>query len=563
MTNTTKYLATLTAMALLATPVAAATGVTTLQTTIAAQEDGTLIAGPGEERTTRTLGWNDPGGSGRKVFGFKQLSDVHVVDEESPGRLEYFDQCEQLNGHSSAYRPQEAFATQVGNSMLKQLAPITKGPATGVPLSFVVSTGDNVDNNQLNETRWFIELMNGQRVEPNSGAATYDGYTKEHFSGAVDTELLELAQQPFRSVGAKGPWYAVLGNHDGLVQGTSPASLGYKNLVIGNKKVFFNIDTYDNCPTNATEASQIAVAAILGSGTTVPADPDRIFLSHEELVDEYLASSGKPTGHGLARAPQDPLHGSRAGYYSFPMGPKVKGISLDTISPDGGATGTLPHPQFKWLRRQLTKSSKRYYNPAGELRRNRNARNKLVVVFSHHTSESLNNPGTNEAGAPYHCFRSTDTAQSEAATCAGGEGLGDLLARYPNAVAWVNGHEHNNAIRDFPAPAGTNPARGFWEINTASHIDWPQQSRLIELAWKPARRGPGTVIIYTTAVDHSADLAPDRANQSTPDFLASVSRLEAYRDACIRVGQATCAANGEPGDRNTRLISKAPFKVAP
>src|SRR3712207_8717536 len=39
------------------------------------------------------------------------------------------------------------------------------------------------------------------------------------------------------------------------------------------------------------------------------------------------------------------------------------------------------------------------------------------------------------------------------------------------SILWVNGHEHNNAVRFYPWRSEKHPERGFVEINTASHID--------------------------------------------------------------------------------------------
>ena len=175
---------------------------TTLQRSIrAAGDDVDLEYGPGITHVTRTLEWKDPGGPGRALIGFKQLSDVHVVDEESPARVEWLDGCE--TPFSAAYRVHEALSLQIGESMLRQLAPIKNGPATGVPLDFTVSTGDNVDNNQENETEWFIKLLNGGRVNPNSGGDGYHGYDRDQFSGALARRVLRMAQIPFDSTGVK------------------------------------------------------------------------------------------------------------------------------------------------------------------------------------------------------------------------------------------------------------------------------------------------------------------------------------------------------------------------
>jgi hypothetical protein len=52
--------------------------------------------------------------------------------------------------------------------------------------------------------------------------------------------------------------------------------------------------------------------------------------------------------------------------------------------------------------------------------------------------------------------------------------LGDeveaLLLEHPQVVAWVNGHTHMNQVW---AHRRADGAGGFWEINTASHADFP------------------------------------------------------------------------------------------
>ena len=78
--------------------------------------------------------------------------------------------------------------------------------------------------------------------------------------------------------------------------------------------------------------------------------------------------------------------------------------------------------------------------------------------------------------------------------------LGDEVTAYllsqPRLVAWVNGHTHRNEITAHTRADGSG---GFWEINTASHIDYPQQSRLVEVA----DNADGTLSIFTTILDHA------------------------------------------------------------
>ena len=543
-----------------ANPRSRAADKTTLERTIVGGEAPRDLAyGSGRPRVTRQLRWDGPGGKDlRTLGGFKHVSDIHVLDEESPARVEFLDECS--TPFTGAYRPQESLTGQIGNSMLEQLEAIKRGPVTGARLRFVVSTGDNIDNNQLNELRWFIRLLDGRRVNPNSGGPDYDGYTREQFNGALTLRNLRAAQKPFDSIGTRLPWYAVLGNHDGLVQGNVPANPTFEAVATGGTKPFTPIDGFADCPNDPEDADAIEDVfenLLTSAGETVPADPARRFLSHEQLVEEFFESPTKPKGHGLANAPQDPLHGSRAGYYTFKVAKRIRGISLDTISNDGGPNGHIPDPQFQWLERKLKKYSKRFYE-GDQLRKNPDGRNKLIMLFSHHSSASLDNPGADPDGFPYHCFR--ETSQPE---CADGEGLLSLLRRYPNVIAWVNGHEHNNEVRRFPSERGTDPARGFWELNTAAHIDWPQQSRLIEIGWKPGRtrKAADTVFIYGTTVDHAAPLSPNKKRQSRVEYLASLARVEAYVDACQREGQANCEAAGTKWDANVKLSQKAPFNL--
>lgn len=538
---------------------------TTLDQTIVAEDERDLGYGPGEERVVLTLDWEDPGTEGKPLAGFKQVSDIHTVDEESPGRVEFFDGC---SFGTSAYRPQEAMSTQVGESMIRALNGFDTGPAVGADLGFTISTGDNTDNNQRNEQEWFIDLMNGGTIDPDSGDPGYDGYTSEHHPDAMPIEILELAQESFEASGV-GKWYGVLGNHDGLIQGNLPTNSGFNAIVIGDTKVFYDPVQYaaeDRCPPSINQAEESFFELYISEAAQkVPEDPDRIFLTHDEVVEGYAASEGVPAGHGLKDTTTDASFGGPAGYYRFKISKKVVGISMDTIAYDGSSEGIVNDSQFKWVAKQLKKNSKTYYNAKGKKLKNKKGTNKLIVLFSHHTSGTINNPGLysgatpeqTEAMLPQHCF-SRDAEEG----CEDGEGLGDLLNRFPNVVAWVNGHEHNNRVTPFPAADGQDPARGFWEINTAAHIDWPQQSRLIEIAYQPGANGKrGSVIIYGTVVDHIASPDADESVQDPVEYLASLSRIESYYDACVREGQADCEAGGDPEDRNVKLVSKAPFKL--
>lgn len=97
------------------------------------------------------------------IVNFLQLSDFQIVDEESPARVEWLDSTQRvpaLQPFSAAYRPQESLTTQITEAMVRQ-ARNARSPVTAAPLDLTILTGDNADSQQYNETRWFIDILDG------------------------------------------------------------------------------------------------------------------------------------------------------------------------------------------------------------------------------------------------------------------------------------------------------------------------------------------------------------------------------------------------------------------
>jgi hypothetical protein len=120
----------------------------------------------------------------------------------------------------------------------------------------------------------------------------------------------------------------------------------------------------------------------------------------------------------------------------------------------------------------------------------------------------------------------------------------------------VNGHTHVNSITAHPHPGG-----GFWEVNTASHIDFPQQARIVELA----DNHDGTISIFGTIVDSAASLSVP-ATLDSPQALAALSRELAVNDWQERVAAPGAAGQpdgrrGKVEDRNVELLVRAPFTL--
>jgi len=129
-----------------------------------------------------------------------------------------------------------------------------------------------------------------------------------------------------------------------------------------------------------------------------------------------------------------------------------------------------------------------------------------------------------------------------------GAGLVALLHRFPNVVLWLNGHTHTNAIRPHPDPA--DPARGFWEVTTCAVVDWPCQTRVVELL------DHGEYLsIVTTMVDHDTPPVPSLSLESQDDLAAL------HRELAANVPWGVSALAGTPADRNAELRVVLPFPV--
>jgi len=518
--------------------------------------------GPGEPHLVREdLGvpaGSDRTAARRSLLYFAHHTDVHICDAQSPARLEAGERLAWMNpGTDSGHRPQEHSTVQVFDQMIRATNAVRQSPVTGAEMAFCIQTGDNTDNRQLCETRWFVDTLDGKVVTPNTGHPDrYEGVQSQShlrwtyhpddpsrdFYGRIGFPrlpgLLASAIRPVDTAGIDVPWLAVMGNHDGIWQGTFGRlsrlrlDLVESGLTAGGRKPV-SLLGYLSAAAVASTRGADGMTGWTGRdagprpgrhtvGST--ADPE----ARRGLgISEYLAEMFRtdpvpgPVGHGFT---EDNLRDGTT-WWSRPQGERFQLIGLDTTNHTAGSEGRLGPGQLAWLEAELTALSSDH-----------GGSDRLVIVFSHHNSATMTN---------------TVEDATDPGPAIGGEALLELFARFPNVVLWVNGHSHVNEILAHPRPGGDGD--GLWEINTASCIDFGQQTRTIEVL----DNGDGTLSVLTTSLDHAAPVStPARADKRyTSAQLASLSRELASNDArWIDPWEQ----RGGPEDRNAELVLRRP-----
>jgi hypothetical protein len=71
------------------------------------------------------------------------------------------------------------------------------------------------------------------------------------------------------------------------------------------------------------------------------------------------------------------------------------------------------------------------------------------------------------------------------------------LHQYPNLILLMAGHRHMSTVTPQPSPDAAHPEYGFWEVETPSLRDFPQQFR----TWEILRNTDNSISILTTDVD--------------------------------------------------------------
>lgn len=440
---------------------------------------------------------------GRSLGALIHMSDLHVCDAQSPSRVEYFDRyadpdsviAEEI-GYVGVYRAHEMLTTQVLASAVHAVNAIETGPS-GAPIAAVVITGDTIDNAQRNELRWYTTLLDGGTITPSSGDHTrWEGVGGPddpddrywHPEGGADDRPRNLhgfptipgfftaAQRAITSPGLRHDWLAIHGNHDALLQGVTPPDAEVESLTTGDRRITRAADGAD-VKQLLLDFSPIGPATfplVHGSPTThVTADPERSFLAAGDYAAAHVAC-----GHGHGFTAENVSN--RNAYWTRNLTDDVMLVALDTVNRHGGWHGCVDRVQMAWLRGVLE------------------AADRYVIIMSHHPLETLVNGHT--VGEPAPAL--ADEVEA-------------LLQEFPKVVLWLAGHTHRHQI----SYHGHSRAHGFWHVRTSSLIDWPQQSRVVELL-----ETNDQLEIVTYVFDHHGVRVPDLEDLSDNNTLAGLSR---------------------------------------
>ena len=415
------------------------------------------------------------------------MSDIHVYDKESPSQPFSIIIKNNKYGHNTppGISYTMLYTTHILDAAIQTVNALHQKKSFDCGLFL----GDACNHAQYNELRWYIDVIDGKVITPSSGA----------HAGADTIDY----QKPYKAAGLDKtiPWYQTKGNHDTLWFGSKQLNDYLRQSYIGEDILRLGdiylepVEGFDQRTYYmGTVDGSTPYGDIIGGGPVsstsaikVVADPNRHALNMKTWMNEFLDTSSNPVGHGFTQANID----KDFACYSFE--PKsnipIKVIMLDDTQSEKDpnlsnyGNGSLDKARYDWLISELDKGQ---------------AEGKLMIIAAHvpigfapfsgsggwgPTSYVWDAPQLSTAPKPYNSLNLPDLATT--------------LKTYPNFILWLAGHEHINQITPFKSDDPNHPELGFWEVQTPSLRDFPQQFRTFEIV----RNTDKTISIIITDVD--------------------------------------------------------------
>jgi len=408
-----------------------------------------------------------------RLARFSVITDIHITDEESPAQLIVFGFH---GGSPEVYSGVMMYTPHVLDAAVQTINALHQKD----PIDFCVSLGDACDNTQYNELRWYIDVLDGKKVKPDSGdmddpvAGPLNDYQDEFQAAGLSKDI---------------PWYQVRGNHDHYWMGSMPVNDKIRAAHLGTE--ILNMGDIMKDPRGADSTGfytgvidgRTPLGAVIGVGPesafpTPPqapaADPDRRVLSRKEWMAEFFNSTSEPIGHGFSQAEVDDV------FACYAVEPKegipIKFISLDNTGPDdpglmGCGHAFVDQQRYEWLIAELDKGQ---------------AEGKLMIIGAH-IPIAVEEPGSPLGWSPIACVTEDEFIAK--------------LQTYPNLILWVAGHRHLNTVTALPSPDQNRPELGFWQVETSSLRDFPQQFRTFDIV----RNHDDSISIFAVDVDPAVE----------------------------------------------------------
>ncbi len=306
-----------------------------------------------------------------RLLNFFTMTDIHITDKETPAQAIYFGY---KGGVSSAYSPVMLYTTHVLDAAVQTINALHKKE----PFDFGISLGDSINNVQHNELRWYIDVLDGKNITPDSGLkddpipGPHNDYQDEYKAAGLNKTI---------------KWYQTLGNHDHFWIGSNPVNDYLRQSYTGEN--ILNLGDIFTDPLGVDSRGfymgsidgRTPYGDIIGVGPVkdfaVPpkvlaADPNRRPLSRNEWMSEFFNTSTSPKGHGFNQS------NVKTGFACYSFEPKsnipIKVIVLDDTQSEndpnvqGYGHGSLDSERYDWLVNELDKGQ---------------AEGKLMIIAAH------------------------------------------------------------------------------------------------------------------------------------------------------------------------------------